>query len=227
MLCCFISSTSWRMVVSVMARPRSGSNSCRFTPRNSTRRPFTVRIAVADGHGAEADPQRHGLRRGDERAVVAPGRLGRPGLDRGHGHGLPGRRVDAQLRHGDPGRATDRRPRRRAACRGRCGGRSPRARSSRGRRPRAGPAASPGGRCRTATTCPGPPGSCRTTTGAPGPRAGSPPRRADHAGHVELGRQPAAGDDPELGPVQPDPGTRVHPVEPEDDPCPQASRAAR
>ena len=44
MLCCFISSTSWSMVASVMARPRSGSNSCRFTPRNSTRRPFTVRI---------------------------------------------------------------------------------------------------------------------------------------------------------------------------------------
>jgi hypothetical protein len=32
------------MVCSVTARPWSGSNSCRFTPRNSTRRPFTVRI---------------------------------------------------------------------------------------------------------------------------------------------------------------------------------------
>ena len=178
--------------------------------------------AVADGHSAEADLQRHGLPGSDERAVVAPGRFGRPGLHRGHGHGFPGRRVDAQLRHGDPGRTS--RITRRVhldAQRARAGA----VVVVRVHEVVADAAFGPGQQHHPAEDAGQPPHVLVLQVAAGRPLVHPDreqvllTRRADHTGHVELGRQPAAGDNPQLGPVQPDPGTRVHPVEAEHDPA--------
>ena len=57
-----------------------------------------AQLAVLDGDGAEADPQRHGLALGPQLAVVEPRQLGAPRLDGPGRDRLPRGRVDAELR---------------------------------------------------------------------------------------------------------------------------------
>ena len=170
---------------------------------------------VADGDGAEADPQRHPLAGRGELAVVQPGRLGRPGLDRREPDGVARGHVHPQLGHGEAGRDAGLDPQGAGA----------------GLVVVAGvhePVVDRPGRAGQQPDLAEDPGQpphvlvLQVAGGRPLPHPHRqqvvPAGRRQGRGGVELGRQPAPGRAAQLPAVEPHPERRVDPLEPQQGP---------
>ena len=105
MLCCFISTTSARMVASSRLRPVTGCHSCRFTPRNCTVRRLSRICPSRTSMRPETDPEADLAARAAQHRVVQPGVFVRPGLGRDPVLGAGVGAGDAEFRYRQCGRA--------------------------------------------------------------------------------------------------------------------------